>query len=297
MSELRIAVLSTGAMGSAFAKTFLKNGLSVTVWNRTQEKATPLVEFGAKLADTVKQAVEQSDVIFALPNPYSVLQDYLLNEEVKSSLADKDIVIMSSCKSMDEPQQTLTWLESAGARMVEGKIFAFPSDIGLAHTQLAYCGHATSFEHIKPLLDCLGQANYLGEAITHAFVFESALTSWYLSNTGALLNGVALCKAANLPADTFVKACMAATNNIDAYMQTVVNKMLPSQNYQPEEYGTASIAGMAEVLEHFAQTFHQHNVEPTLLDSILPVMNKQTELGKGHLDMGSLIELFNKNSD
>ena len=294
MSDLRIAVLSTGAMGATFAKVFLKNGFKVTVWNRTQEKAKALTEFGAELADTVKQAVEQSDIIFALPNPYSVLREYLLNDEVKTSLAGKDVVIMSSCQSMEEPQDTLTWLESAGARMVEGKIFAFPSDIGLSHTQLAYCGNTESFERIKPMLDTLGQANYLGESITSAFVFESALSSWYLSNTGALLNGIALCKAANLPPETFVKSCASVMKNIDSYMLTVVNKMIPTDNYEPEVHGTASIAGMAEVLEHFAQTFHQHNIEPKLVDSILPVMNKQTELGKGHLDMGSLIDLFSK---
>ena len=287
MSDLRIAVLSTGAMGATFAKTFLNKGYSVSVWNRTPEKAKALAEFGAKVADSVKQAVEQADVIFALPNPYSVLHD-----AVKGSLAGKDVVIMSSCKSMDEPQDTLAWLTAAGARMVEGKIFAFPSDIGLAHTQLAYCGEVSCFEHIKPMLDCLGQANYLGEAITHAFVFESALSSWYLSTTGGLLNGVALCQAANLPSDIFVKACTGAMKNIDTYMHTVVDKMIPSQNYDPATYGTASVAGMAEVFDHFVDTFHQHNVEPTLADSILPIMKRQTELGNGHLDMGSLIDLF-----
>ena len=294
MNNLRIAVLSTGAMGSTFTKVFLNNGFTVTVWNRTLEKAKPLSELGAAIADTPTQAIEQSDVIFAIPNPYSALQDYLLTDEAKNALADKEVVIMSSCKSMDEPQATLDWLTSAKARMVEGKIFAFPSDIGLPHTQLAYCGNTTSFNRIKPLLDCLGQANYLGELITNAFVFESSLASWYLSTTGGLLNGLALCKAANLPLDTFVKTCMAATKNIESHMLTVVDKMIPSDNYKPEDFGTASIAGMAEVLEHFTQTFHHHHVEPTLVDSILPVMNQQTALGKGHLDMGSLIDLFNK---
>lgn len=294
MSDLRIAVLSTGAMGSAFAKVFLDSGFSVTVWNRTLEKAQPLSKLGAKVADTVKQAIEQSDVIFTLPNPYSALQDYLLTEDIKSALADKIIVIMSSCKSMEEPQSTLQWLESAKAKMVEGKIFAFPSDIGLAHTQLAYCGHGESFERIKPLLESLGQAVYLGESITHAFVFESSLVSWYLATSGGLLNGLALCKAANLPLDTFVKACSAVTKNIETHMLTVVDKMIPSDNYNPEEYGTASVAGLAEVLEHFANTYHQHDVEPVLVDSILPLMKQQTDKGKGHLDMASMIDLFSK---
>ena len=41
-----ISVIGLGAMGSALARTLLQNGYAVTVWNRTAEKAGPLVSAG-----------------------------------------------------------------------------------------------------------------------------------------------------------------------------------------------------------------------------------------------------------
>ena len=38
-----VSVIGLGAMGSALARTLLQNGYAVTVWNRTAEKAEPLV--------------------------------------------------------------------------------------------------------------------------------------------------------------------------------------------------------------------------------------------------------------
>ena len=41
MSE--VIVIGLGNMGSALARALLENGRAVTVWNRSSEKAAPLV--------------------------------------------------------------------------------------------------------------------------------------------------------------------------------------------------------------------------------------------------------------
>ena len=42
-----IAVVGLGAMGAAAARRLLDQGQRVVVWNRTREKAAPLIERGA----------------------------------------------------------------------------------------------------------------------------------------------------------------------------------------------------------------------------------------------------------
>ena len=61
MSE--VTVIGLGNMGSALARVLLENGLRVTVWNRSPEKATSLVEKGAVLAPDVATAVAASPII------------------------------------------------------------------------------------------------------------------------------------------------------------------------------------------------------------------------------------------
>jgi len=52
-----VTVIGLGAMGAALASAFLKDGHSVTVWNRTRAKAEPLVKDGATLVPSAASAV------------------------------------------------------------------------------------------------------------------------------------------------------------------------------------------------------------------------------------------------
>ncbi len=55
MSE--VSVIGLGNMGSALARVLQENGRAVTVWNRSPEKAAPLVDMGAALAPSAAAAI------------------------------------------------------------------------------------------------------------------------------------------------------------------------------------------------------------------------------------------------
>ena len=63
-SKSKIAVIGLGIMGHGVADNFLKNGYEVSVWNRTQGKCADLVKNGATLASSIKEAVQDADLIF-----------------------------------------------------------------------------------------------------------------------------------------------------------------------------------------------------------------------------------------
>ena len=52
-----IAFLGTGLLGSGFVEAAAARGDTVTVWNRTTEKARALEAFGVRVADTPADAV------------------------------------------------------------------------------------------------------------------------------------------------------------------------------------------------------------------------------------------------
>ena len=59
---MKIAFLGTGRMGSELARHVMKSH-EVTVWNRTAQRAQPLLEEGAQLADSPAAAVDGAEVI------------------------------------------------------------------------------------------------------------------------------------------------------------------------------------------------------------------------------------------
>lgn len=58
-----ITIIGLGLMGTALARTLLKNGYIVTVWNRSSEKCAMLKAEGARIAATCTDAVAASSTI------------------------------------------------------------------------------------------------------------------------------------------------------------------------------------------------------------------------------------------
>jgi 3-hydroxyisobutyrate dehydrogenase len=64
--QTRIGWIGTGVMGTSMCGHLIAAGFAATVFNRTRDKAQPLVDKGAKWADTPKAVAEASDVVFTI---------------------------------------------------------------------------------------------------------------------------------------------------------------------------------------------------------------------------------------
>lgn len=62
----KIAFLGLGLMGSGMASCLLQAGHDVSVWNRSPERAKPLVAQGATLAATPADAASDADAVFSM---------------------------------------------------------------------------------------------------------------------------------------------------------------------------------------------------------------------------------------
>nr|MDQ2643681.1 NAD(P)-binding domain-containing protein [Myxococcota bacterium] len=62
----RIAFLGLGRMGSGMALRLLEAGHALAVFNRTPSRAEPLVQRGAELAASPREACAGADAIFAM---------------------------------------------------------------------------------------------------------------------------------------------------------------------------------------------------------------------------------------
>ena len=63
---MTVAVVGLGAMGSRVAGRLLESGYEVVVWNRTSEKAEPLVEHGASLAASPAEAAAHAEALITM---------------------------------------------------------------------------------------------------------------------------------------------------------------------------------------------------------------------------------------
>jgi 3-hydroxyisobutyrate dehydrogenase-like beta-hydroxyacid dehydrogenase len=113
VSEMNsVTVLGLGTMGSALAGALLDRGLPTTVWNRTPEKAAPLVERGARLAATPEAAIAASPLTVAFVLDYGVLCAVLAPGA--ESLRGKAFVNLTS-GSPEQAETAAEWFSSRGA--------------------------------------------------------------------------------------------------------------------------------------------------------------------------------------
>src|SRR5262245_30222562 len=64
--KTRVGWIGTGVMGRWMCQHLITKGYQATVYNRTKDKAAPLLEAGAAWADTPQQLAERCDVVFAI---------------------------------------------------------------------------------------------------------------------------------------------------------------------------------------------------------------------------------------
>jgi 3-hydroxyisobutyrate dehydrogenase-like beta-hydroxyacid dehydrogenase len=90
--EVNIGVMGLGIMGSSFASNLLSRGYNIHVYNRTKEKAEPLIEKGANFHPTPRELASAADIIMTSLTDQNAVdsvafgQDGFLNGAKKGSL-------------------------------------------------------------------------------------------------------------------------------------------------------------------------------------------------------------------
>lgn len=157
MTRSDVAVLGLGPMGAALAGLFLKQGLATKVWNRTSEKAAPLVAVGAELAADPAAAV--TDVPLAVV----CLDRY---EHVRAVLGRADLagctVVNVTWGTPDEARTMSRWVGERGGRYLDGNIYVYPEGLGSSSVGLSYAGDRSVFDQHADVLSVLARPTYDG---------------------------------------------------------------------------------------------------------------------------------------
>ena len=92
--KTRVGWIGTGVMGASMCGHLMDKGFTATVFNRTREKAQPLLDRGAAWADTPAQVAQQSDVVFTIVGfPQDVHHVILGPDGVLSGSSEGNVIV------------------------------------------------------------------------------------------------------------------------------------------------------------------------------------------------------------
>ncbi|GAB7040186.1 MULTISPECIES: NAD(P)-binding domain-containing protein [Catenuloplanes] len=240
-----VSVIGTGAIGAAAARALLGAGQDVVVWNRTPDRASPLVAAGARRAGTLR-AAGGDPVLLALTG-YPAVRECL--DGLGESLSGRTVVALCT-GTPAEARAAAARAADLGAAYLDAGVQAAPGAIGTPAATFLYAGSRAVFDAHAATLGLLGTARFVGEAPDAAAVWDLALFGlWYDAQLG-LLRALDTVRAAGGDLGEFVAAAGVQLGHVAGGVPATVGEMRDG-TYPP---GPATLAEHLAVLRRLAGT-------------------------------------------
>jgi 2-hydroxy-3-oxopropionate reductase len=153
-----IAFIGLGIMGSPMAVHLAKAGHQVAGYNRSPEKAAPLVDAGGRAAESIADAVRDADVVCLMVPDSPDVSDVLAGEGGVFDNAKEGTLVVDF--SSIRPDVTIGLAEQAatrGVRLVDAPVSGGEAGAVKAALSIMVGGVADDFEAAKPYLDVVGK--------------------------------------------------------------------------------------------------------------------------------------------
>lgn len=158
---MKVGFIGLGHMGSGMAANLLKAGHSLTVYNRSQEKARPLVEQGAKLAATAAEACQGDAVVTMLANDDAIETLVLGDGGVVASLGRGATHMSSSTISVALSERLAKTHAQAGQSFVAAPVFGRPDAAAAGELFIVAAGAREAVKTVEPLLEAMGRRTFV----------------------------------------------------------------------------------------------------------------------------------------
>lgn len=119
-----VTFLGLGTMGRGMVRNLLAAGHDVTVHNRTPERAGEVIDLGARLADSVAEAVEGAEFVMYCFADDRALEDVVLGHGgLVEHVAPRSLVIDLSTVSVETVLREHAAYEQQGVRFLDAPVF------------------------------------------------------------------------------------------------------------------------------------------------------------------------------
>ncbi len=153
MSEISVACIGLGRMGSGIAANIQKKGFSLTVYNRSAEKAKPFVAAGATAARTPREAAAAANVVVTnLMDDASVLETVNGGNGILAGMREGAVHIGTTTISPNLSARLAAMHAAHGSHYIAGPVAGRPDAAAAGKLITFLAGKPEPLERARPVI-------------------------------------------------------------------------------------------------------------------------------------------------
>ena len=282
-----IGFIGIGLMGFPMAKNLLKAGYKLKVFNRSQDKAERLKEFGAYISTSIQDAVNNTDIIITmLTDDVAVEKVMSSNEFIKNIKSKATVIDMSSINPIISKKYAEI-LKKKNINYLDAPVSG--GTIGAEEASLAIMvgGEESIFNECFDLLKILGNPTLVGP-VSSGQISKLANQIIVGVTIGAVAEAVTLCEKFGTNPSKMIKALSGGW--ADSKILQTHGKRMINKDFSPKGKTSTQLKDMTNII-NAGKAAELHLPISSLIKEMYKNLVKD---GHGNADHSSLYNEINK---
>lgn len=281
-----VTILGTGIMGTALARRLAGAGVDVTVWNRTVERAEPLVDDDVTVALSPAAAVADADIVLlTLFDADAVLE--VVRAAADAAPATATWVQMSTI-GIDGTEQVVRTAHEHGLALVEAMMLGTKGPAESGSLVLLTAGAPELLAQVEPVLALVSAKRVHAGALGAAARLKLVCNTWIGLLTAGTAQALAMAEALGLAPDLFLQAI--AGGQSDSPYAHAKGALMVADDYQPANF---QLHGLHKDLDLAAAAVGAGRSYP-ILEAVRDLYAAAEERGQGDQDIAAVFRAFDR---
>ena len=240
-----IGFIGIGLMGFPMAKNLLKSGYNLKAYNRSQDKADRLKEFGAEISISIKEVVTNSDAIITMLTDDSAVEKVMGSDEFISNIKEGATVIDMSSVNPVITKKYAEILKQKNINYLDAPVSG--GTIGAEEATLAIMvgGDEETFKNCYELLKKMGNPTLVGP-VSSGQISKLANQIIVGVTIGAVAEAVTLCEKSGTNPNKMIEALSGGW--ADSKILQTHGKRMIDKDFTPKGKTTTQLKDMTNII-------------------------------------------------
>jgi 3-hydroxyisobutyrate dehydrogenase-like beta-hydroxyacid dehydrogenase len=205
-----IGMVGIGLMGRGMARSLVRKGHTVRLYNRTRSKAEEAAQLGGEVVNTPADAARGADAIVTmLADPPAVMDVVTGDHGILAAIQPGAILIDSSTVSPPTTLRVLDLLKAKGADMIDAPVFGSKNEAENGELGFIVGGEREVVRRVQDVLDSMGRTIYVGSNGMGAYA-KLVVNLVVASTLQAFNEGMVLATKAGIDPETMLRIIMSS---------------------------------------------------------------------------------------